>query len=79
MNLYGDLYDKYGHYSDEMFRACRLVVDTGLHAFGWTREQAIDYILEHTAMSRIDVEVILKFNRNDVLIKESFSVKEIAH
>ena len=58
MDLYGNLYDKYGHYSYEIFRACRLVVDTGLHAFGWTRDQAIDYILEHTAKARVDTEVI---------------------
>ncbi len=42
---------RFGHYSAEIFRACRLVVDTGLHALGWTRQQAIDYMLEHSASS----------------------------
>jgi len=56
MNLFGDLYERYGHYSDEIFRACRLVVDTGIHALGWTREEAIQYVLDHTAMTRLDVE-----------------------
>ena len=40
MGLYNDPLDRFGHYSEEIFRACRLVVDTGLHAFGWTRQQA---------------------------------------
>ena len=43
-----------GHYDEEIWRALRLVVDTGLHAFGWTREQAIDYMLAHSATSRTD-------------------------
>ena len=57
MNLYGDLYERFGHYNEEVFRACRLVVDTGMHALGWTRQQAIDYVLQHTAMTTVDVEV----------------------
>lgn len=42
---------RFGHYSAEIFRACRLVVDTGLHAFGWTRQRAIDFMMEHSASS----------------------------
>ncbi|XP_069940002.1 uncharacterized protein [Cherax quadricarinatus] len=56
MDLFEDLYDRYGHYSDEIFRACRLVVDTGMHAFGWTRQEAIDYLLLHTALALQDIE-----------------------
>ncbi len=52
IGFYADPYQKFGNLSYEMHRACRLVVDTGLHAFGWTREQAIDYIVEHTGKTR---------------------------
>ena len=45
-----------GALGSELFRARRLVVDTGLHAKGWTREQAIDYMLEQTALSRGNIE-----------------------
>ena len=44
IGFYKDPYQKYGNLSWEMLRACRLVVDTGIHAFGWTRQRAIDYI-----------------------------------
>nr|XP_045589455.1 uncharacterized protein LOC123751404 [Procambarus clarkii] len=56
LDLYGDPYDRYGHYSDEIFRACRLVVDTGMHTFGWTRQEAVDYMLLHTALAQADIE-----------------------
>ena len=54
LGLFEDPYQLFGHYNDEMLRAMRLVVDTGLHAYGWSREQAIDYMLAHSAMSRTD-------------------------
>lgn len=54
LGLFTDPYQRFGHYDAEMLRAMRLVVDTGLHAFGWSREQAIDYLLAHSAMSRTD-------------------------
>ncbi|KAB7497566.1 hypothetical protein Anas_03158 [Armadillidium nasatum] len=57
MNLYGDPLERYGHYSEEIFRACRLVVDTGMHALGWTREQAIQYMLQNTASTRGEIEI----------------------
>jgi len=52
MGIYQTPYEQFGRLSYEMWRACRLVVDTGLHTQGWTREQARDYLLAHTAMSR---------------------------
>lgn len=56
MKLFEDPLDRYGHYSDEIYRACRLVVDTGLHTFGWTRQKAIDFMLNHTALSTKNIE-----------------------
>jgi uncharacterized protein (DUF885 family) len=50
MGMYRDPYSKFGQLSAEMFRACRLVVDTGLHAFAWTREQAIRYLVENAGL-----------------------------
>ena len=55
MGFYKDPYQKFGNLSYEMLRACRLVVDTGLHAFGWSRQQAIDYMVEHSRLTRADV------------------------
>jgi len=54
MGLYKDPYQRFGTLNDEMLRAMRLVVDTGIHAKGWTRDQAIDYMLSHSGMSRTD-------------------------
>jgi uncharacterized protein (DUF885 family) len=49
-----DPYQRMGGLNDEMLRAMRLVVDTGIHAKGWSREQAIDYMLTHSAMAKTD-------------------------
>jgi uncharacterized protein (DUF885 family) len=51
MGFYKDPYSKFGQLSAEMWRACRLVVDTGMHAFGWSRQRAIDYMKEHALIS----------------------------
>ncbi len=48
LGLYADPYSRFGHLQAQMFRAARLVVDTGLHAKGWTRQQAVDYMVEQT-------------------------------
>jgi len=61
MNLYPDPYNLFGRLSHEMLRACRLVVDTGMHALGWSKQQAIDYMMVHTASSEEDV--ISEINR----------------
>jgi uncharacterized protein (DUF885 family) len=56
MGLYETPYDDFGRLSWEMWRACRLVVDTGLHHLGWTRQQALDYLAENTALPLHEVE-----------------------
>ncbi|QJB70036.1 DUF885 domain-containing protein [Parasphingorhabdus halotolerans] len=54
MELYNDPYQRFGHLDDEMLRAMRLVVDTGLHSKSWTREQAIQYMLDNSSMGKTD-------------------------
>jgi len=51
MGMYTTSYEKFGQLTYEMWRACRLVVDTGIHAKGWTREQVINYMASNTALS----------------------------
>lgn len=51
MGLYSGDVDRLGMLSMDAWRACRLVVDTGLHAFGWTRQQAIDYMVANSALA----------------------------
>lgn len=55
MGLYKDPYSDFGRLAMELWRACRLVVDTGLHAKKWTREQAIDYLVENTPNAKADI------------------------
>ena len=55
LGVFTDPYQWYGRLSDEQLRAMRLVVDTGLHHFGWTRQQAIDYMLANSSMAESDV------------------------
>ena len=54
MGLYKDPYQRFGTLNDEMLRAMRLVVDSGIHSKGWTRDQAIKYMLDHSGMGRTD-------------------------
>lgn len=55
MGLYDDPYDRFGQLTYEMWRAVRLVVDTGIHAFKWDREKAIRYFMENAAKTELDV------------------------
>jgi uncharacterized protein (DUF885 family) len=57
LGMFTDPYQWFGHLDMEMLRAVRLVVDTGLHAQGWPRQRAIDYMLANTSMAARDVEV----------------------
>ncbi len=56
MDIYHTPYEEFGRETYEMWRAARLVIDTGIHHKGWTRQQAIDYLASHTALSRHEVE-----------------------
>ncbi len=56
VGFYQDPYSNFGRLTYEMWRACRLVVDTGLHAMGWTRQQAMDYMAANTALSLHEIE-----------------------
>jgi uncharacterized protein (DUF885 family) len=55
MKLFSEDLDRLGMLSSQALRATRLVVDSGIHTLGWTRQQAIDYLLAHTAEDRADV------------------------
>ncbi|MDP4264303.1 MAG: DUF885 domain-containing protein [Bacteroidota bacterium] len=55
MGFYKDPYSRFGKLTYEMWRACRLVIDVGLHAKEWTREQAVQYLAENTALSLHEV------------------------
>lgn len=56
MGMYDTPYDRFGYLSYQMWRACRLVVDTGIHHLGWSREQAQTYMRENTALSEHEIE-----------------------
>lgn len=55
MGIYTTPYEEFGKLTYEMWRACRLVVDTGIHSKGWTREQVVDYLKSNTALSEHEI------------------------
>lgn len=61
MDIYESPYEHFGRLSYEMWRACRLVIDTGVHSMGWSREQALDFLGSNTALS--DHEVTTEIDR----------------
>ena len=81
VGFYQTPYEEFGRLSYEMWRACRLVVDTGMHMLGWTRQEALDYMLENTALSAHNVKTeidryiswpgqALAYKLGEILIKE---------
>ncbi len=56
LGMYETPYDDFGRETFEMWRAARLVIDTGIHSMGWSRQQAIDYLASHTALAQLDIE-----------------------
>lgn len=56
MGMYETPYDRFGYLSYQMWRACRLVVDTGIHHLNWTRQQAQGYLRDNTALSEHEIE-----------------------
>src|SRR3546814_2138761 len=55
MGIYETPYEDFGRLTYAMWRACRLVIDTGIHHMGWTRDQALAYLRERTALSEHEV------------------------
>jgi uncharacterized protein (DUF885 family) len=73
LGLFTDPYQWYGRLSDEQLRAMRLVVDTGLHHMGWTRQQAIDYMMANSSMAESDV--VAEVERYIVIPGQALSYK----
>ena len=73
LGLFTDPYQWYGRLSDEQLRAMRLVVDTGLHYYGWSREQAIDYMMQNSSMAESDV--VAEVERYIVMPGQALSYK----
>ncbi len=73
MGFYKDPWNRYGTLQDEQLRAMRLVVDTGIHAKGWTRDAAIDFMLTNSGMTR--TEVIAEVDRYIAIPSQALAYK----
>ncbi len=73
MGFYEDPYQKVGQLTGEMWRALRLVVDTGMHAFGWSRQRAIDYM--YGLAGRPEHEIVVEVDRYIVWPAQALSYK----
>jgi len=73
MGFYKDPWNRYGTLQDEQLRAMRLVVDTGIHAKGWTRDQAIDFMMQNSGMTR--TEVIAEVDRYIAIPSQALAYK----
>ena len=56
LGMYETPYEEFGRETFEMWRAARLVIDTGIHSMGWSRQQAINYLTAHAALAKLDIE-----------------------
>ncbi len=90
MGIYRSSYEHFGRLTYEMWRACRLVVDTGLHWYGWTREQAEACLLENSALAPLNVRTevsryiswpgqALAYKLGELLIRELRADAQAAH
>lgn len=73
MGFYKDPWNRYGTLQDEQLRAMRLVVDTGIHAKGWSRDQAIDFMLTNSGMTR--TEVVAEVDRYIAIPSQALAYK----
>lgn len=73
MGFYKDPWNRYGTLQDEQLRAMRLVVDTGIHAKGWTRDQAIDFMMDNSGMTR--TEVVAEVDRYIAIPSQALAYK----
>ncbi|MAM40993.1 MAG: DUF885 domain-containing protein [Erythrobacter sp.] len=73
MGFYDDPWNRYGTLQDEQLRAMRLVVDTGLHSKGWTRQQAIDFMLANSGMT--ETEVVAEVERYIAIPSQALAYK----
>jgi uncharacterized protein (DUF885 family) len=73
MGLYRDDVDRIGMLAADSFRSCRLVVDTGLHELGWSRQQAIDFMLQHSPVP--EDEVVSEVDRYIAIPGQALSYK----
>lgn len=73
MGFYNDPWNRFGTYQDEMLRAMRLVVDTGIHAKGWSRDQAVKFMLDTSGMT--ETEVVAEVDRYIAMPSQALAYK----